>query len=197
MSQDLPTTSYALLGLLTLGDDLTGYELKQRADNTLRFYWVSPAMSQVYTELARLSALGLVKARDAGPNRRSSRYRITAKGRTRLTTWLETMPAEFPLLKHPIALRLLMGHLVDPSTTTELLRDYLAALDLRQAELRKVRESLRSADGVGEPFRYPALVADWGDEYYDSERAIVQSLLGRLEQEGRAQAPARSEQAAQ
>ena len=36
MSQDLPTTSYALLGLLTFGDDLTGYELKQRADRTLR-----------------------------------------------------------------------------------------------------------------------------------------------------------------
>ena len=46
MSQDLPVTSYALLGLLTFGDELTGYELKQRADNTLRFYWVAPAMSQ-------------------------------------------------------------------------------------------------------------------------------------------------------
>jgi hypothetical protein len=45
MSQDLPVTAYALLGLLTFGDELTGYELKQRADNTLRFYWVAPAMS--------------------------------------------------------------------------------------------------------------------------------------------------------
>ena len=67
MSQDLPTTSYALLGLLTFGDDLTGYELKQRADSTLRFYWVSPAMSQVYTELSRLAEHGLVRARDAAP----------------------------------------------------------------------------------------------------------------------------------
>jgi len=50
MSQELPvtlpTTSYALLGLLTFGDELTGYELKRRADNTLRFYWVAPAMSR-------------------------------------------------------------------------------------------------------------------------------------------------------
>ena len=67
MSQDLhsgpvlPVTAYALLGLLTFGDELTGYELKQRADNTLRFYWVAPAMSQIYTELARLGrATGLV-----------------------------------------------------------------------------------------------------------------------------------------
>ena len=67
MSQDVPVTAYALLGLLTFGDELTGYELKQRADVTLRFYWVSPAMSQIYSELRRLTGLGLVRA-DARPD---------------------------------------------------------------------------------------------------------------------------------
>jgi DNA-binding PadR family transcriptional regulator len=184
MSQDLPTTSYALLGLLTFGDDLTGYELKQRADRTLRFYWVSPAMSQVYTDLARLTDLGLVKAREAGPTKRSSKYRITAKGRQTLSQWLASAPTEFPILKHPIALRLLMGHLAEPGTTTGLLRDYLAALADRREELRVVRDSLRSRDGVGEPFRHPSLVADWGLEYFDSEREIVEKLLARLDEEG-------------
>jgi DNA-binding PadR family transcriptional regulator len=184
MSQDLPATSYALLGLLTFGDDLTGYELKQRADRTLRFYWVSPAMSQVYTELARLAGHGLVKARDAGPNSRSSKYRITAKGRRELTAWLRSAPAEFPTLKHPVALRLLVGHLVDPSATVGLLRGYLSALEARRAELEQVRESLRGADDVGKPFRYPSLVADWGLEYYESEREIVEKLLARLDEEG-------------
>ena len=75
MSQDLPVTSYALLGLLTFGDELTGYELKQRADFTLRFYWVSPAMSQVYSELARLTAAGLVRRRGVG---RGTTYTISA-----------------------------------------------------------------------------------------------------------------------
>ena len=67
MSQDVPVTGYAILGLLTFGDELTGYEIKQRADVTLRFYWVSPAMSQIYTELRRLTGLGLVRA-DARPD---------------------------------------------------------------------------------------------------------------------------------
>ena len=62
MSQDVPVTGYAILGLLTFGDELTGYEVKQRADVTLRFYWVSPAMSQIYTELRRLADHGLVRA---------------------------------------------------------------------------------------------------------------------------------------
>jgi DNA-binding PadR family transcriptional regulator len=184
MSQELPTTSYALLGLLTFGDDLTGYELKQRADNTLRFYWVAPAMSQIYTELARLSDHELVKARDAGPNKRSTRYRVTAKGRRELTSWLKSAPAEFPTLKHPVALRLLMGHLVHPASTADLLRDYLAALEEQRADLQSVRDSLRPADSVGEPFRFPSMVADWGLDYYDSERSTVESLLKRLEEEG-------------
>jgi DNA-binding PadR family transcriptional regulator len=182
MSQDLPTTSYALLGLLTFGDDLTGYELKQRADRTLRFYWVSPAMSQVYTELERLTALGLVRARAAGPNKRSSKYSITAKGRRTLTTWLEGAPPEFPVLKHPVALRLLIGHLVDPEHSRSLLREHLDALARRRAELAQVRESLHGRDAPGEAFRYPSLVADWGLEYLDGERAIIEKLLLRLDE---------------
>ncbi|MGZ8744355.1 MAG: PadR family transcriptional regulator [Nocardioides sp.] len=184
MSQDLPATSYALLGLLTFGDDLTGYELKQRADRTLRFYWVSPAMSQVYTELDRLARNGLVKARDAGPNKQSSKYRITAKGRRALTSWLEEAPVGFPVLKHPVALRLLIGHLVDPETTTTMLREHLTALAEHRAGLEQVRASLEGRDEPGEPFRYPSLVADWGLDYLDGERVIIEKLLARLEEEG-------------
>jgi DNA-binding PadR family transcriptional regulator len=182
MSQDLPTTSYALLGLLTFGDDLTGYELKQRADRTLRFYWVAPAMSQVYTELARLLEQRLVRATDDDADGRNTRrYRITAKGRRTLSTWLRSSPLEFPGLKHPVALRLLMGHLVEPSSTAQLLTGYLAALGERRAELETVRESLRGADEPGQPFRFPSLVAEWGLRYYDSERCTVESLLDALE----------------
>ncbi len=184
MSQDLPTTSYALLGLLTFGDDLTGYELKQRADRTLRFYWVSPAMCQVYTELDRLTEHGLVTAREAGPNKKSSKYRITAKGRRALTRWLEESPVGFPTLKHPVALRLLIGHLVDPERTKTLLRQHLEALAAHRADLEAVRESLRGRDEPGEAYRYPSLVADWGLEYLAGEQTIIEKLLHRLEEEG-------------
>src|SRR6476469_2036297 len=98
MGQDLPVTSYALLGLLTFGDELTGYELKRRADMTLRFSWVAPAMSQLYTEVARLTELGLLGATtDAG----TTRYRITDAGQQALRDWLTGTPAGFPVLKHP------------------------------------------------------------------------------------------------
>jgi DNA-binding PadR family transcriptional regulator len=84
-SAPLPITAYALLGLLTFGDDLTGYEIKQRADNTLRFYWVAPAMSQIYTELARLTEHGYVEpVTSQGEGRRTTSYRITREGQAAL-----------------------------------------------------------------------------------------------------------------
>ena len=87
MTASLSTTSYALLGLLVFDSEtsehgLTGYELKQRADRTLRFYWVSPAMSQIYTELDRLSGSGYVQGVDDTSGKRTTRrFRITPAGR--------------------------------------------------------------------------------------------------------------------
>jgi DNA-binding PadR family transcriptional regulator len=184
MGQELPVTSYALLGLLTFGDELTGYELKQRADRTLRYYWTAPAMSQVYSELGRLTRHGLVKAVTGGTSRRTTRYQITDEGRKTLRAWMDGTPAGFPVLKHPVALRLLIGHVLDPEGVAQLLRDYLDDLARQRKDLTEVRESLRGSDTPGDPFRYPSLVADWGLAYYDAEEQITRDLLARIESEG-------------
>jgi len=183
MSQErpLPTTSYALLGLLSFGQELTGYELKQWADSTLRFYWVAPAMSQIYSELTRLSRRGLIEARvdaDAG-ERVVRRYRINEAGLAELREWLATSEPEFPILKHPVALRLLLGHLVGPESVRAMLKGYVDSLERQRADLQAV------LDGIdGDPaFRYPAFVARWGLDYYDSERAVVTGIADQLEDE--------------
>jgi len=177
--RDLPITAFALLGLLTFGEPLTGYELKQRADRTLRYYWVSPAMSQVYSELERLHDLGLVRRHGAD---RATSYSLTKAGTTALTRWMRETPVGFPVLKHPVALRLLLGALVDPESTTTMLRDHLLALEQEHADLELVRVSLEGADTTGEPFRYPALVADWGLAYLSHERTIIEDLVRRIDE---------------
>lgn len=178
----MSTTSYALLGLLVFDSEtsehgLTGYELKQRADRTLRFYWVSPAMSQIYTELDRLSRNGFVAAVDDTSGKRTTRrFRITPEGRESLTTWLHTSEHEFPILKHPIALRLMMGSLMSPGEIEAMLDGYVAALAARRRELQDVREMLGGNPAVA----YPARVADWGLAYYDAEVEIVEKLRRTL-----------------
>ncbi len=177
-SRDLPMTAYALLGLLSFGDALTGYELKQRADRTLRFYWVSPAMSQVYSELERLHERQLVSRHGVD---RTTSYSLTRQGRSVLTRWMRETPVGFPVLKHPVALRLLLGAIVDPEAITGMLRDHLVRLEEERVDLEKVRVSLEGVDRSGEAFRYPALVADWGLSYFDHERTIIEDLLTRIE----------------
>lgn len=179
MSQEraLPTTSYALLGLLSFGQELSGYELKQWADSTLRFYWVAPAMSQVYSELARLHEWGLVEVReDDGAGRTTRRYRINGAGLEELREWLATSEPEFPVLKHPVALRLLLGHLVEPSTVRGMLQGYVESLDRQRADLQAVLDGIA---GSGD-FRYPAFVAQWGLAYYDDERRTVEEIRDQL-----------------
>lgn len=180
MSQgrDLPTTSYAVLGLLTFGQELSGYELKRWADSTLHFYWTAPAMSQIYTELKRLTQRRLVSSREVGggPNRTTTRYRVSAKGARELRRWLADSNPGFPLLKHPIALRLLLGHLLDPGQVRDMLESYDAALAAQRRDLRAV------LDGIDKDpaFVFPVHVARWGLSYYDSEEDAVRRVLNAL-----------------
>ena len=177
-------TGYAILGLLTFGDELTGYELKQRADITLRFYWVSPAMSQVYTELRRLTDRGLVAAStrtDGG--REVTTYAITDAGQAALRGWMDGTPAGFPVLKHTVLLRLLIGHASDPARITGMLEEYVAELGDALGDLAAVREMLRGADGPGQPFHFPSLVADWGLDYFEAETRHARRALARLGEE--------------
>jgi DNA-binding PadR family transcriptional regulator len=182
VTASLSTTSYALLGLLVFDSEtsehgLTGYELKQRADRTLRFYWVSPAMSQIYTELDRLSGTGYVQGTDDTSGKRTTRrFRITPAGRESLETWLHTSEHEFPMLKHPIALRLMLGSLMGPGEVEAMLDGYVSAVADRRKELEAVREML----GDNEAVAYPARVADWGLAYYDAEVEIVEKLRRTL-----------------
>lgn len=181
MSQDLPVTSYALLGLLTFGDELTGYELKQRADRTLRFYWVAPAMSQIYSELTRLTDDGLVEpTASTGKRRRTTTYRITGRGQKALRGWMASSPTGFPVLKHTVLLKLLVGHAGEPEDIRTMLEEYVDELTAARADLRQVRDSLRGRDGPGEPFHYPSVVADWGLDYFAAEARHTRKALHRL-----------------
>ncbi|MGI8628019.1 MAG: PadR family transcriptional regulator [Geodermatophilaceae bacterium] len=184
--QNLPTTSYAILGLLTFGQELTGYELKRWADSTLRFYWTAPAMSQIYTELKRLADRRLVLSRETGggANRTTTRYRVSAKGARELRRWLAESDPGFPVLKHPIALRLLLGHLLEPAQVRAMLESY-------DAELADQRRALRAVlDGIDNnpAFEFPAHVARWGLAYYDGEQDAVRRVLKAVPETGSDQA---------
>jgi DNA-binding PadR family transcriptional regulator len=173
----LPASSYVVLGLLSFGRDLTGYELKHWAHDSIRFFWSEPSMSQVYRELARLEGLGLVRARDESgeAERPRTTYHLTASGRRALVRWVEEAPVDEPVLQHGPAFRLFLGHLARPERLREVLLEHERRMEALLDDLRRVRAELED-----DPVTWPdALgVARWGEAIYGADLRGTRRLLG-------------------
>jgi PadR family transcriptional regulator, regulatory protein AphA len=91
----LTTTSYAILGLLSIGPWST-YELAQlmrRPGAAWRFVWPR-AESNLYAEPKRLVVAGMATAEMVwNGNRKRTVYSITPSGKAALREWLATVPA--------------------------------------------------------------------------------------------------------
>jgi DNA-binding PadR family transcriptional regulator len=178
-SDRLPNTSYAVLGMLSFGDELSGYQLKKRADNLRFFYW-SPAHSQIYAELRRLEKLGYVTHREVKQLRRPDKrvYRITPEGQEAFESWMTDAPVEPVTLKHSVVLRLFFGHAGDPDRLREVLADYADRVSETIADLNGISDEISDSD----QFFYPAIVAEWGIGYYEAERRAALRAIQRLDE---------------
>lgn len=104
----LTTTSYAILGLLSLRS-WTTYELTQQMSRSLGRLWPR-AESKVYEEPRKLASLGLARATAELVGRRPrTRYAITPKGRRALRAWLDE-PGAGPSLESEQLLQVFFGH---------------------------------------------------------------------------------------
>jgi PadR family transcriptional regulator, regulatory protein AphA len=92
MTRERTTTSYAVLGLLTVRD-WTTYELAQQVRRSLNWFWPR-AERKLYDEPKRLVADGLATAtREHTGQRGRTVYRVTDAGRAALEAWLDEPPA--------------------------------------------------------------------------------------------------------
>jgi PadR family transcriptional regulator AphA len=105
----IPTTSYAVLGLLTFGE-MSGYDVTKVAEQSIGFFF-TPAKSQIYSELRRLVSLGYATEREVEQDRRPDKrlYRITDRGRRALREWLETAEMESAEIKSPFLVKVFFG----------------------------------------------------------------------------------------
>ena len=152
MSQDpprpsLPTTSYAILGMLALRP-WTAYELTQQLRRSLTHCWPK-AESVLYDEPKRLVRLGLATAHRQPAGRRTrTAYAITDQGRRALAAWLATRPGP-PRFEFETMLRLVYA---DQGTKEELLGAVRAAQEWAEARHAEGREQVRGYLDDGGPF---------------------------------------------
>ncbi|MEV8531652.1 PadR family transcriptional regulator [Streptomyces sp. NPDC051211] len=177
--QDLPPTAWAVLGLLSFPGERTGYELKKWADSSLRFFYWSPAISQIYAELRRLEELGYASSERSGPEeaRAKRRYAITGAGRAALAGWAaDTAEAGPPVLKHGLLLRIWLGHLAEPERLRAMVTEHQ---EHTRAELAAVREAMAHAAEVPD-WAFPALALRWSERQHLAELELAEALLSDI-----------------
>ncbi len=172
MGQDLPQNSYAVLGLLSFGEK-SGYELKQFADSSIRYFFWAPAKSQFYSVLKRLSSEGYVTQREveqeSAPDKRV--YSLTKMGRDSLTDWLENSPAGIDVVKSPMMLRAFFGLEMSPGAMVKQLVGYRNQAEHDQQAVAHWMESGDDSDAAffsGLTIRfgmaYKTAALEWADE---------------------------------
>jgi PadR family transcriptional regulator, regulatory protein AphA len=143
----MPTTSYAILGMLALRP-WTAYELTQQLRRSLSYCWPK-AESVLYDEPKRLVQLGLATAHREPVGRRArTTYVITDEGRHALGAWLATPPSP-PRLEFETMLRLLYA---DQGAKEDLLRAVRATRSWAELWSANGREQLRGYLADGGPF---------------------------------------------
>jgi DNA-binding PadR family transcriptional regulator len=132
----LTTTEAAVLALLAIEGERSGYDLLKLVDRAIAHVW-SPARSGLYAVLPRLGRRGLARRRDVAQSTRPDKhlYAITAEGRRALEAWLETVE---PGNADAFRLKLFVGGLTTPDVLLEHVAQFRNDTETRLATLMRI-----------------------------------------------------------
>lgn len=165
LEPELTASSYMALAMIRDGVD-TGYRIKQTLERVASFVW-SASYGQIYPELRRLEAAGLVSGREVTEGGRLRReYSLTERGERRLRRWLEE-PAEpsFWLRNEGLLRLMLIDWEDDPELVRKNLREHRRSTAARLETIRALeppRERGRRIQSLG--IRLLEATVRWCDE---------------------------------
>jgi DNA-binding PadR family transcriptional regulator len=155
MANELTTTSYAVLGLLSLRS-WTTYELAEQMRRALGLFWPR-AESGIYREPRKLVEQGFARATEELVGRRPrTRYTITPKGRRALAEWVPT-PGAGPSIEFEQLVKIFFAEQGTKADLLAHLAGVRAAVEDQAAATRGIPEEYLEGRG-GYPERLPWLI---------------------------------------
>jgi DNA-binding PadR family transcriptional regulator len=123
----------ALLGLLTFSGPASGYDLTKAFERSINYVWQA-GHSQIYPELAKMAADGLITVEAQGTRGRKI-YTITAEGSGELRRWLTERRPSAPVRSEGLLQAFLLP-LLEPPDALDVLRktEEVTASKLRELE---------------------------------------------------------------
>jgi DNA-binding PadR family transcriptional regulator len=190
MSLDVNPTAAVLLGLLELGPapategyggdgSMSGWQLHETVRASVGAFW-NVTRSQIYVELERLAAAGLVEETEDGGPRRQRRYRISPAGREAFAAWIAGMarePARPDQLRSPLTLLVFFGEHVPAPLLRRALQEHRLARERRLEQLNAMLAALEPRDAQ----RLPTAVLRRGAELARMHVEWIDEVLGHLD----------------
>jgi DNA-binding PadR family transcriptional regulator len=168
----LSPTARVILGLLAW-QPRTGYEIKQVTDQSTRFFW-GASYGQIYPELRRLEAAGLVRSREEPRGRVPRRiYSLTDAGQEALDGWLEEAEESYEVRDEGL-LKLFFSDLMSAEQRLDLVRRRQAWYEKSAALFREIGDELGELDeSSGSVLRYGTELMEWDAAWWrDLERRL-------------------------
>lgn len=145
MADQLTTTSYALLGLLSRrSSPVSGYDLNAFAERTIGYFWPL-SRSAIYKELSRLEALGYVSGSAVVQARLPDKrlFELTPDGERALDDGLAESDFAPQRPRDGFLLKLFLAHRLPPAALADLLDEFRARSEQDLADLTALSERLR------------------------------------------------------
>ena len=173
---ELSSTAYVILGMLGWRP-MSGYEIKSIVDKSARLFWAA-SYGQIYPELRRLSAAGLVEG-EASPQggRKRNVYRLTPAGRKQLLAWMRTDPEVFEVRDEGL-LKLFFAD-ADGGESA------VATLEAKRRYHQSLVEHLEGIEATGKPEGYAYFVLRYGVEFNRWITGWCERTIRALEEEAR------------
>jgi len=136
---------YALLALLRVGP-LSGYDLQKQFSQSVGHVWHAPD-SQIYPELRKMEAEGLIEAEEQTRGERGIRrvYHVTPDGERSYLDWMES-PLDYQRVRDPAHLRAAYLETTTPEAARRFLHQHI---EQWQAELAVWEAEIVLIDTVG------------------------------------------------
>jgi DNA-binding PadR family transcriptional regulator len=159
---ELSRTSYVVLGMLAVGGDRSGYDIRQAIESSVGYFW-GESYGQIYPALKQLAAEGLIKPggkpgkpgssatglRRGDGRRRRQAWRITAAGRSVLRNWLAA-PFQNDPPRNEFLLKLFFGAEADPKVAVAHIHE-LERRNLESLRMMEQIEAIAPKANAGEP----------------------------------------------
>ncbi|TDN91226.1 PadR family transcriptional regulator [Microbacterium sp. BK668] len=138
---------YALLAILRVGP-LSGYDLQKQFHQSVGHVWHAPD-SQIYPELRKMEADGLVEAEEQTRGERGTRrlYHVTDAGNRAFLDWMAS-PLDYQRVRDPAHLRAAYLEATDPDEARRFLEAHIAEWE---SELEQWEGEIARIDAVANP----------------------------------------------